>query len=350
MIERDWGKWADAEIERMRAGSWSPVDLRPVLDEDEPACVPTILRRSDGHCLIYPGKLHSLSGETESLKTWMAVAGCAERLGENERVLYVDFEDSARVVVERLRSLGVTDEAIADGLSYVRPDEPLTEDAAGRIEAMLYEQPYSLAVLDGLTEALALQGLNPNDNRDIALWVAMLPRRLQRTGAAVLSIDHMAKNGEGRFALGAQHKLAGLDGAAYTVAVLKHGGRGQDSAARLTISKDRPGFVRAASAGSKTAAEVRLVPGEDGALALVIEASSFTGGKDPLGLSPAERRVLDALGGPDAPRYPREVGDRVVEMGWSAGLHRVTVQKALDALTVLAVVDGADGRWWRTDV
>jgi hypothetical protein len=345
MIERDWSAWVDAELERMHAGSWSAVDLQAVLDDDEPETPPTILQRSDGVGLIYPGKLHSLSGETESLKTWVALAACADRVNAGEAVLYIDFEDSARVVVERLRLLGVTDGAISALVAYIRPDEPLTEDAAARITEMLYERPYSLVVLDGLTEALSLQGLNPNDNKDVALWVAMLPRRIQRTGAAPMSIDHVAKNSTGRFAIGAQHKLAGLDGAAYTVEVLAQGGRGQPSTARLKISKDRPGFVRASSTGGKVAGEVHLRSTAEGLVTVTVEPSTtFT--TDELGLSPAERRVLDAMEPINHPMYTREIGDRVVEMGWTAGLRREVIQRALSELARRGLADSADHRWW----
>lgn len=51
------------------------------------------------------------------------------------------------------------------------------------------------------------------------------------------------------------------------------------------------------------------------------------GGPSPHGLSMAERRVLDALGPPTEGRRVGEIGDRVVEMGWPAGLARRTIER-----------------------
>jgi hypothetical protein len=65
------------------------------------------------------------------------------------------------------------------------------------------------------------------------------------------------------------------------------------------------------------------------------------------GLSPAQRRVLEALPTDPPGISPKEIGDRVVEQGWEAGLHRVTIQNALTVLAEMGLADGADGRWWR---
>ncbi len=76
---------------------------------------------------------------------------------------------------------------------------------------------------------------------------AAVPRRIaQRTGAAVVLVDHVTKSteGRGRFAIGAQAKMAALDGAAYSVEVAEPLGRGLRGAVRLWIGKDREGAVR----------------------------------------------------------------------------------------------------------
>jgi hypothetical protein len=116
---------------------------------------------------------------------------------------------------------------------------------------------------------------------------------------------------------------------------------------RLNVTKDRPGFIRAASAGRKVAADEELVS-EGDEVAVVIKPVDFAPSDD-LGLRPAERWVLDAL--PDGPPglFPRQVGDRVVEQGWEAGLARETVSRALGLLAKGDLADQAEGRWWRCD-
>jgi hypothetical protein len=201
-------------------------------------------------------------------------------------------------------------------------------------------------VLDGLTEALALHGFSMNDNTDVARFMGLVPRRLQRAGMAVVTLDHTPH--EGGRAIGAQHKVAGLDGAAYLLEPVRMAGREGESVAGLTVKRDRPGFIRSASVGGKTAGDVHVGHDERGFVTVTVVPSAIIKAvDDPLGLPPATRRVLDALHGPDHPLFPREIGDRVVEQGWGAGLHRTTIQHSLAELLERGLADSADSRWWR---
>jgi hypothetical protein len=334
--------------------TWDLVDLGAVLDGDRPDGSPSILERTDGQALLYPGKVHLFAGPYESLKTWLALRGCAGRMALGEHVLFVDFEDEAGVIVERLQSLGVPVTTILEFFHYVRPDEPLASSkradavALARLDASIDAYPHTLAVLDGLTEALALHGISMNDNTEVARFYALLPRRLQRAGMAVAMLDHIPH--DGNRAIGAQHKVAGIDGAAYLIEPVRMAGRDSESVARLTVKKDRPGYVRAASVGGKGAGDVHVRRDERGFTEVTVTPAEITrAADDPLGLPPATRRVLDALTGAARPMYPREIVDWVVEHGWPSGLHRVTVQRAVTELQERGLVDGAEGRWWVAD-
>jgi hypothetical protein len=236
--------------------SWVPVDLVGALDatDVEP---PRFLKRSDGLCLLYPGRVHAFQGESESLKSWAAVLACRQVFEAGGNVLYVDFEDDARGVVSRLLALGVGREQILEHFIYIRPDEPLRtrheEGTAGGedLKRVLDARSFALAVVDGVTEAMTTEGLDLISNTDVATWMRRLPRRLARTGAAVAVIDHLPKDrtNQGRYSLGAQHKLAGLDGAAYKFTLLKYfarafGSESIEGRAAITVEKDRPGYVR----------------------------------------------------------------------------------------------------------
>jgi hypothetical protein len=236
--------------------TWHPVDLTDALaGRDVPP--PCILTRTDGKKLLYAGRVHSFSGESESLKSWAAQASVASELNLGHDALYIDYEDDARGVVSRLRALGVPDERIARQFVYVRPDEPLAERSgtptigSAVLDDLLARSTFSLVVIDGTTEAMTTEGLNLIDNADVAVWQRRLPRRLAATGAAVICIDHVAKNREtqGRYAIGGQHKLAGLTGAAYLFAVLRPLARATtdpvEAVVKITVGKDRPGHVRA---------------------------------------------------------------------------------------------------------
>jgi hypothetical protein len=206
-----------------------------------------MLTRSDGRGLMYPGHIHMFYGESESGKSWVALVAAAEELKSGRAVLFLDFESDALTIGGRLMALGVAPEAIAAHLTYVRPDgSPETHSEA---YAALLARPYRLAVLDGMTDAYMMLGLDPNSNTDVAQFTRTLPRRIaDATGAAVVMIDHVVKSNDnrGRFAIGSQHKLSALDGAAYMVEPAAGAplGDGKRGIAVLRVTKDRPAQVR----------------------------------------------------------------------------------------------------------
>lgn len=236
-------KPADESAEHEQVSSWAPVDLVALLAEDYEPPRAEILRRSDGVALLYPGKLHSLHGESESGKSWVALIASTEVLADGDHVLFVDHESDAVTVVDRLLALGVERAVISDRFHYLRPDEPVN----GAVFGEVLTRPYRLAVVDGVTEGISVEGLSSNDADQVAEWIRKVPRRIATaTGAATVVVDHVTKtrDGRGRFALGSQHKMNALTGAAYTVDVATPFGRGQVGQLVLRVGKDRPGAVR----------------------------------------------------------------------------------------------------------
>lgn len=230
------------------APSWAPVDLTEVLTGDTSGVTPTMFRRTDGVCLLYPGMTHSFHGESESGKSLIVQAECVRLINDGHRVLYLDFESDKKSVVDRLVLLGAEPQAVFDHFHYVRPEVSPTATDAERVawEAVLNTE-YALAVIDGVTEALTVFSKDSMSNDDIAAWSRVVPRRIaERTGAAVVLIDHVVKNKtqQGRNPIGAQAKLAALTGAAYTVEILQPLGEGMRGAVGLRVGKDRPGQVR----------------------------------------------------------------------------------------------------------
>jgi hypothetical protein len=245
----DCAKQALSRLDRWlpKVGStstWEPVELAAILDGDaELQDRPTILALTNGVSLIYPCRVNAIYGEPESLKTWIALEACRQELRLGNCVLYIDFEDSPRAIVHRLRSLGAADDLIRSNFIYVQPEERVTAGLT-KLEAALARSP-TLAVIDGVTEAMTIEGLSLSDNADVATFYDRLPRWLARRGPAVLLIDHVVKSNDdrGRYAIGAQAKLAGITGAAYGVTMKSAFGRGRTGRAQLYLRKDRPGWV-----------------------------------------------------------------------------------------------------------
>lgn len=237
----------DGRPQTASAPSWSPVALDPLLDGDYQPAEPTIGRRDDGRGVLYPGRAHSLVGESEAGKSWLAQLFCAQELGGGNGVLYLDFEDDAGAVVHRLRTVGAHTARIRDRFAYIAPSEPLTSPgAAETLRQVIGDLRPTLAILDGVTEALSLHGLSTNDNDDLARFGRLLTRPITEAGAAVLSLDHVTKDREnrGRYAIGGVHKLNGLNGAALVLENVQRFGAGMAGKSRLLVAKDRPGQLR----------------------------------------------------------------------------------------------------------
>jgi len=243
-----------------RPSTWRFVDLTEAVKGVRSGPEPDLLTRADGHGLFYPGKVHTVSGESESLKTWLVLIAAKQVIDRGGHVLLIDFEDDASSVVGRLLALRCEPAAIVQFFHYVSPEEG--PDAWFReldLPALLAPGP-RLAVLDGVTEAMTLLGLDPDrGNADVARFIKKIPRPITDAGPGTVLIDHVSKSKEtrGRYALGGVHKLNVVNGAAYTVELKQDFGRGRTGRARLSIAKDRPGRVREHCPG-KVAADLVL--------------------------------------------------------------------------------------------
>jgi hypothetical protein len=135
---------------------------------------------------------------------------------------------------------------IRDRFCYLRPTTgPAPVDVADLSEAYRAYRP-TLVVIDGVTEAMTMYGLNPNDNKDIATFGRALPRPLAAAGAAIVCLDHVTKNTDsrGRYAIGGVHKHNGIDGAAYILENREPFGINITGRSAILLSKDRPGQLR----------------------------------------------------------------------------------------------------------
>ena len=228
--------------------TWRPVDLAPVLDGTLQTPEPTVGTRDDGRGLFYPGHLHVVAAEAEAGKTWFALAAVAEELTFGRNCVYLDFEDDEGGIVGRLMSMGVSGQNIRDRFAYIRPEESVDDGVNRRdlAEALGDLRP-SLAILDGVTEAMGMHGLELKDNTDVASFGRMLPRWIAGLGPAVVTLDHVVKDRENRaggYAIGGVHKLNGLNGAMYLMENRDPFGIGLTGRSRILVRKDRPGQLR----------------------------------------------------------------------------------------------------------
>lgn len=235
--------------------SWRAVDLEPYLAGARTRPEPTVgLSRADGLRMLYGGKEHTVIGEMESGKSWFALGCVAAELNKGNRVLYVHAEEADPLdTVERLRALGVTDDAIIlDLFTFVGPNEPVDPYA---LEVLLNPPPEtgrmsgvypSLVVLDGVNELMSMNGHGIRDEDGVAAFRRHIVKPCTAVGAAVLSCDHVVKDRErrGRDPLGSIHKGNGITGSLILLENASPFGRGERGCSHVFVTKDRPGFLR----------------------------------------------------------------------------------------------------------
>jgi hypothetical protein len=257
----------------IKESSWIPKEIgESELEEEEP---PSMLRREDGNCLLYAGKINAIFGESESGKTWIALEAIRQELEKNNIVFYLDFEDSARSILNRLKTLRVKQDKFKM-FRYANPDEPLGEGIGEIMRTQIMAYLPTLIVVDGVNAAMNLLGLDLEKNKDATHFSQKVLKPLRIGGAGILTIDHVtkSKDNRGNYAIGAQAKRADIDGAAFAVSVALPFGRGIDGALDITCTKDRPGFVRAICPDAKTVGVANLKSLPDGGIAVSISGGT----------------------------------------------------------------------------
>ena len=253
--------------------SWWPRDIEATINGEHTEQPPEHLRRDDGHALGYTGRVNGIIGESESGKTWIALLAVRQALQHGQRVLYLDFEDSASGVIGRLLLMGCTARNLAT-LTYVAPDESLHDDARNDLFEIIDNGAPDLVVVDGFNAAMTLLGLEVNSNSDATAFSQQLLKPLASTGAAVLYVDHVPKSKEarGKGGIGAQAKRAMTTGCAILAEVIEQPGKGRVGRLRLTVDKDRPGLVREVSSDGKHAGIVTIDGTDPNKVTVTIEA------------------------------------------------------------------------------
>lgn len=271
--------------------TWEPVDLLPYIDGEVIAPVPTILRRTDGLGLFYPGKVNFLYGASETGKSWITFAACKEQIEDGEHVMFVDCEDDPDTAVLRMKALGCADDDLRQRFTYIHPEGPLgalsrnsygepnpSEEGKRNFRAFMsaIEQvDPSLIVLDGLTVLYGLHGLSTNDASNTEVIGGFWKGLTNGGKRAVIIIDHTSKGAtRGATPIGSQHKISMTQGAAIQVYAITKPRPGYVGQIELLVGKDRPGVVRGASMGNDphVAADVKMDATTAGRMILSVEA------------------------------------------------------------------------------
>lgn len=247
-----------------RESCWTPINLAAVLAGEGNEDTPAILTRDDGQHLLYPGRIHTLAADSESGKSWLCFYACHQQLNQGQHAIYIDFEDNQVGAVNRLLALGTPPATIIERFHYIRPDQAFDAAADAHLAGLNEATHPTIAIIDGVTEALSLTGANSNSDVDIAALYHHA-RQLARHGTAVTLVDHVPKDPTNRAGpTGSQHKRAGIDGAGLSLEVLQPFGKNRTGRSRILILKDRHGALRGVAHNARNLGELVITSTPDG--------------------------------------------------------------------------------------
>lgn len=311
-------------------------DVAAMLDggiPDPPA--PTVLHCSDGVALFYIRRVNHVFGDPESGKTWLCLAAIASTLQAGGTGSVIDLDHNGMPeTIRRLLDLGAPKEALRDParFRFAEPEERLHLLA---VVADLITWAPDVVLIDSIGELLPLFGASSNSPDDYTKVNSATLAPLARSGAAVVAIDHHAKNADSRAmgSTGTAAKKRTISGVSLRVQVVDQFAPGRGGSARVTVAKDRPGGLRAHRPASGSAEPLA-------AMFRLHEDSSFSlhapnGSEPPSGDLQAEVDAL-ALNQLDPP--PRSVRDVKERMKWrseraSSALRRWREQQATEGGT-----------------
>lgn len=239
----------------------APASLEPPPDDEPPLYAdvaalldgtlpepprPALLTRTDGHALFYAGRVNFVFGDPEAGKTWVVLAACVEALRAGRRVLVIDLDhNGVEAVVSNLLLLDAPTAALRDrgAFRYCDPAQP------GEVHMVVADcqawRP-AVVVVDSLGELLPMVGASSNSADEFTITHARVLKPLAARGAAVIAVDHLAKNPDSRAhgPGGTIAKRRAVGGVSIRVTARRQFVPGKGGSAALIVNKDRHGGVR----------------------------------------------------------------------------------------------------------
>ncbi len=227
---------------------------------------PDVMARTDGVRLFYTGKVNVLYGDSESGKTWIALAAVTEVLAAGGRAAVVDLDHNGMAeTITRLLHLGAKPADLAD-LGRFRYCEPADAGELVFFTADLASWAAWVVVVDSLGEMLPMLGLSSNSPDEYTAGNRRVLTPLAASGAAVVAVDHLPKDDGAREKgqTGTLAKKRSINGVSLRVTVGDQFVPGRGGSANLTVSKDRPGGLRGHCPPGKNAPAGRFIMVDDG--------------------------------------------------------------------------------------
>jgi hypothetical protein len=189
--------------------------------------------------VLIRGNRHLLFGVTANGKTWVLLYLAKQAIKRGERVMYLDSEMGARVVVERLKLLGVTAEEVREYLYYL-PFPTLDPQNVRDYEEALDEVEPELILFDSWAAFLSQAGLEENSNKEVEDWAIRFLTTAKAREITSVVLDHTPREDDRE--RGASRKREHVD-VAWSVKQTKLFGRDTVGEITLVRKKDREAWL-----------------------------------------------------------------------------------------------------------
>jgi hypothetical protein len=160
--------------------------------------------------LFYTGEVNEIHCAPGVGKTNVALSVALKVMRTGESVLYIDPESNARKIERRLDSFGITDRQWFDQFRYFNDITPEKMEKLIRYGDVFKPK---LVVIDGLAGISAAYGKNEDKAEEILPILEKYCKAFTKSGAAVLVVDHIAKNSDGNWSRGSGAKKGFYKGA-----------------------------------------------------------------------------------------------------------------------------------------
>jgi len=124
--------------------------------------------------------------------------------------VYVDEENGRGGITELLQHMGADPHTISQHFKYAE-FPGLTREAVTKWKRTVEMMRPALVVFDSFADHLALDNLSENASVDVTSWMKAFAQLVKNLGGAVLILDHVAKDANGKGARGSTAKLAKVD-------------------------------------------------------------------------------------------------------------------------------------------
>jgi DNA-binding transcriptional ArsR family regulator len=276
--------------------------------------------------MLYAGALHSLTGPPDCGKTTLALSWALGLLRQGRTVVILDEETGPEQTALKLLAMGAAAGELGRLHYYAFPGRQWGVADLVALDDVIAAAEPALVIWDSVAAHAGRAMLDEDKAGDATRLWSVFARPARQCNAAVVGIDHDAKHANGsRYARGSSAKLATVD-VAYKVGIERAFSRQQDGALKLSVTKDRRGWLHRDHKA--------LVTREPLAFTITEVEESPADEVRPA----TQAKLLAAMHDLGKPSTQGQLVDRIREL-YGSGFSRETASRHLTALLDLGLVD-----------